>query len=81
MRMKVRVISGRVVDTGDGDGDGEDGGTRVARDVGKISSGSSPLPSIDILKGSVNAEQLQRTRTSIRERHGPTDEDMVKIYT
>lgn len=73
MRMKVVVMLSIGV--------GEGGGMWVARDVGKISSGSSPLPSIDMLKGNAIVEQLQlqKAKRSTKATCGHMD-DMAMLH-
>lgn len=60
-------------------GVGEGEGTWVAWDVGKISSCSSPLPSMDVLKGNAIVEQLQKAKRSPKARCGHMD-DMATLH-
>lgn len=62
-------------------GVGEGGGKWVVRDVGKISSCSSPLLSTDMLKGNAIVEQLQlqKAKRSTKARRGHVD-DMVRLH-
>lgn len=73
MRMKVVVMLSIGV--------GEGGGMWVVRDVGKISSRSSPLPSTDMLKGNAIVEQLQlqKAMRSTKARRGHMD-DMAVLH-
>ncbi len=72
MRMKVAVM------LGGGEGDG---GTWVVRAMGKMSSGSSPLPSIDALKWAGLAKQLLPQRAVRSRQTKRRESDILPLKT